>query len=646
MAIYGIGVSALNAAQAGLATTSNNIANANTPGYSVEQIVQTQMLPQNTGSGFIGQGVSVSTVQRQFSQFLNGQVLSAQTQSSNLSTQLGLAQQVSNLLGDPNGGLTPNLQNFFTSVNAVANAPQSVPARQAMIGSAQTLVGNFQSLSQNLNQTRDSLNGQISNSVTSINSYATQIAALNTQIVQAQANNPNQPPNALLDQRDQLVNQLSQQISVSTIKQGDGSMNVYIGSGQSLVLGNKTMPLQTIASSTDPTALQVAYSNNGSAIPIQQSSLQGGNLGAYLSFRQTVLDPAINSLGLIAVGFANTFNQQQQQGTDLNGALGTSMFSTAAPQVTASSANVGNGTLTATINSVSALTGHDYSVRFDGTNYNVVDTTTNSLVQSIAATDPQLATGKVVPGTGITLQLTAGSVASATGDSFLVRPTVNGASGISLNITDPTKIAASSPVASNAPSANLGTGTIAPATVTGGLPLNANLLDNVTINFIDATHYTVTDNTTATSLAGSTVYNPTAGATISYNGWTTQISGTPSAGDKFTVTQNTNATADGSNMLQLAALQTANTLINGTTSYQGAYAQLIAQVGTQTSQLTVTSKAQTSMLSQATQAQQALSGVNLDEEAANLMRYQQAYQAAAKAMQIANTMFDTLLNLK
>jgi flagellar hook-associated protein 1 FlgK len=643
MAIYGIGVSALNAAQAGLATTSNNIANANTPGYSVEQIVQTQMLPQNTGSGFIGQGVSVSTVQRQFSQFLNGQVLSAQTQSSNLNTQLGLAQQVSNLLGDPNGGLTPNLQNFFISVNAVANAPQSVPARQAMIGSAQTLVGNFQSLSQNLNQTRDSLNGQISSSVTSINSYATQIAALNTQIVQAQANNPNQPPNALLDQRDQLVNQLSQQISVSTIKQGDGSMNVYIGSGQSLVLGNKTMPLQTIASSTDPTALQVAYSNNGSAIPIQQSSLQGGNLGAYLSFRQTVLDPAINSLGLIAVGFANTFNQQQQQGTDLNGALGTSMFSTAAPQVTASSANVGNGTLTATINSVSALTGHDYSVRFDGTNYNVVDTTTNSLVQSIAATDPQLATGKVVPGTGITLQLTAGSVASATGDSFLVRPTVNGASGISLNITDPTKIAASSPVASNAPTANLGTGTIAPATVTGGLPLNVNLQQPVTITFNNPP---TTYNVTGTGTGNPTNVAYTAGATISYNGWSTQISGAPSAGDTFTITQNTNATADGSNMLQLAALQSANTLINSTTSYQGAYAQLIAQVGSQTSQLTVTSQAQTSMLSQATQAQQALSGVNLDEEAANLIRYQQAYQAAAKAMQVANTMFDTLLNLK
>jgi flagellar hook-associated protein 1 len=641
MAIFGISVSALNAAQAGLATTSNNIANANTPGYSREQIIQTQMLPQNTGSGFIGQGVSVATVQRQYDQFLGAQVLAAQTQSSNLNTQLGLSQQVSNLLGDASGGLTPTLQDFFTAVNGVSNAPQSVPARQAMIGSAQTLVNRFQSLNQNLSQIRDSLNGQISDSVTQINSYAKQISALNDQIVQLQASNPSQQPNALLDQRDQLVNQLSQQIRVSTIKQSDGSMNVYIGNGQSLVLGNQATTLQAVASPTDPTALQVAYANNGTVIPIQQSSLQGGSLGGYLSFRQTVLDPAVNALGRIAMGFVDTFNQQQQKGTDLNGALGASMFTSAVPRVTPSSGNVGNGALTATVNSTSALTGHDYSVQFDGTNYTVYDTTSNAAVQSF--TPAQLAAGQTLTGTGVTLQLTAGSVANVAGDSFLVRPTADGASNIALNITDPARIAASAPIASNAPTTNLGTGTIAAASVSGGLPLNPNLQQPVTITFNNPP---TSFNVTGTGTGNPTNVAYTAGAAISYNGWTTQISGTPSAGDTFTVTQNTNATADGSNILQMAALQTTNTLVNGTTSYQGAYAQLIAQVGTQTNQLTATSQAQTSLLTQVTNSQQAVSGVNLDEEAANLLRYQQAYQAAGKAMQIANTMFDTILNLK
>src|SRR5512135_1626591 len=252
MTIFGIGVSALNAAQAGIATTTSNIANASTPGYSRQQIVQEQILPQKTGSGYIGQGVNVTTVLRQYDQFLGAQVLAAQTQSSNLNTQLGLAQQVTNLLGDINGGLTPTLQDFFTAVNGVANAPQSVPARQAMLGSAQTVVDRLQSLNQSINQIRDGLNGQISNSVTLINSYAQQLATLNVQIVQAQASNPNQPPNSLLDQRDQLVNQLSQEVRVTTIKQDDGAMNVFIGSGQSLVIGNQTMALQTVASTTDP----------------------------------------------------------------------------------------------------------------------------------------------------------------------------------------------------------------------------------------------------------------------------------------------------------------------------------------------------------------------------------------------------------
>ena len=637
MSIFGIAVSALNTAQAGLATTSNNIANANTPGYTLERTVQAQMPAQNTGSGFMGQGVSVSTVQRLYDQFLTGQVLAAQTQSSNLNTQLGLAQQVSNLLGNSSSGLTPSMQSFFTAVNAVANAPQSIPARQTLISSAQSLADGVQSMNQNLNQIRDGLNGQITSSVTQINSYAKQIASLNDQIVQLQANTPNQQPNSLLDQRDQLTNQLSQEIRVSTLKQSDGSMNVFIGNGQSLVLGNQVSSLQTVTSTTDPTALEVAYTNNGIVSRMQQSSLQGGNLGAYLGFRQTVLDPAINALGRIAMGFADTFNQQQQQGLDLNGALGTSMFTLATPSVTAATSNVGNGVVTATVNSTATLTGSDYSVQFDGTNYNVFDNSTNSLVQAI--TPAQMAAGQAVTGTGITLQLTGGAPANS--DTFLVRPTVNGASSFALNITDPTKIAAASAIRSNAPTSNLGTGTIAAATVVPGVPVNANLQATVTLTFTSATTYTVAG---AVPAMGPQTY--TAGAAITINGWTTQISGTPSAGDTFTVAKNANASTDGTNALLMAALQTANTLANSTTSFQGAYGQLIGQVGTQTNQLSVTSKAQTSMLASVTASQQSVSGVNLDEEAANLLRYQQAYQAAGKAMQIANTMFDTILNLK
>jgi flagellar hook-associated protein 1 FlgK len=485
-------------------------------------------------------------------------------------------------------------------------------------------------------------------------------------------------------------------------------MNVFIGSGQSLVVGNQSSTLKTVASATDPSSLEVAYFNasSGTANTIPQSSLQGGNLGGYLGFRQDVLDPAVNALGRIAMGVADQFNQQQQQGIDLKGALGGSMFTLAAPQVTSASTNnvVSGAVLTATVNSTSALTASDYNVRFDGTNYNVYDSATNAAIGG-PYSPLAMAAGQVVAGTGITLQLTAG--AATTGDSFLVRPTVNGASGISLSITDPTKIAAASPVRSNASTANLGSGVMAAATVVPGLPLNANLQQPVSISFnTPPSTYTVTGvgvpgspasfsfaSLTNATIAGTTVtvasttgliagssisgggfpvgttiasitdathfvtsaaavpaaataQNLQVGGVLSFNGWTTQISGVPSTGDTFTVKQNTNASTDGTNILLMAALQTANTLVNGTASYQGAYGQLIGQVGSQTRELTVTSQAQTNLLDQVTKSQQAVSGVNLDEEAANLLKYQQAYQAAGKAMQIANTMFDTILNLK
>lgn len=638
--IYGIGVSALKVAQAGISVTSHNIANANTPGYTRQEVLQSAALPQNTGAGFFGQGADVTSVKRNYDDFLFAQVGEAQTRSSNLSTQYALAQQVSNLLGDANGGLTPALQDFFSSINTVANAPESVAARQTMIGSAQSLTNRLQTLDSRLTEIRSGLNGQISNSTSIINSYAKQIAALNDNIVRAQAlSGPNQAPNDLLDQRDQLLTQLSQEIRVTSVKQPDGSMDVFIGNGQSLVIGNQASAIQAVSSSTDQTALEVVYVNSKGISRIQQSALQGGNLGGYLGFRESILDPAQNLLGRVAVGIADTFNQQHQKGMDLKGALGSTFFTSGVPTATAATSNVGNSTLAATINSTSALTGRDYTLQFDGTTYNLIDNTDKLVLQSFTAA--QLATPQAVAGTGVTLQLTAGGVADVAGDSFLIRPTAVGARDFKLTVTDPAKIAAANPIRANAPSANTGSGVIAQPSVTGGIPLNANLQVPVTLNFTGATTFTVTGAVPA--IAG--VQTLPANGTVAINGWSTQITGAPKAGDVFTIGPNTNATTDGTNVLKLVQLQTANTLVNGTASYQGAYGQLISQVGTQTRELSVTSTAQASMLSQVNKALQSASGVNLDEEAANLLKYQQAYQAAAKAMAISQQMFDSLLQL-
>jgi flagellar hook-associated protein 1 FlgK len=632
--IFGSGVSAMNAAQIGLATTEHNIANANTPGFTRQEIVQGTRLPQSTGAGYVGQGVDVSTVKRIYNEFLFNQVLQGQTQASQLETYYQQIGQIDNMLADSNAGLSPAIQEFFSAVNNVASSPDSQASRQAMLGSAQFLAARFQSLNQRLSDINSSINGQISSSVMTINSYAQQIATMNKNIVLAQAAFNGQLPNDLLDQRDQLISQLNKEIKTTVVKQSDGSINVFIGAGQSLVVGDRTMPLQTVQSLNDPTKLEVAYgSSSANLVRAQQSSFQGGNLGGLLAFRSESLDVSQNALGRVALVLADTFNQQHKLGQDLTGALGGNFFTQPVPSVNASTANTGSATVSADIADSSALTGSDYTLRFDGGTAYTLTRLSDNTVTSFASL-PQTVDG-------LTITTTAGATV---GDSYLIRPTINGARDIAVAISDTSKIAAAAPIRSNAVLANLGTGRISAGTVNAVLPVNANLQQPVSIVFDNPpTTYTVTGTGVPSSPVSGVPY--TAGADITYNGWTIQITGAPVAGDTFTVASNTNATADNRNALLLANLQTRNTIAGGTTSYQGAYAQLVSQVGNKTHEMGLTSQAQISMVNQIIQTQQSVSGVNLDEEAANLMRYQRAYQAAGRVIQVANSLFDTLLSL-
>ncbi len=636
--IFGVSVSALNTAQIGLATTEHNIANANTPGYNRQQVVQTARPAQLTGSGYVGQGSDVGSVKRIYDQFLSAQVVQEQGTSAQLNTYYAQIQQVNNMLADPNAGLSPALQDFFGAVSSVSSAPESIPARQTLLSNAQTLASRFQSMNQRLSDINSSVNDQIMNGVTTINGYAKQIAALNQNVVTATAQAGGKPPNDLLDQRDQLITQINQEVKTNVVKQDDGSINLSIGNGQLLVVGSQAFSLQAVTSLNDPTKLEVAYGTaGGNVIRMQQSGIQGGNLGGLLNFRNQSLDSAQNSLGLVAMGLAGTFNQQHQLGQDLNGVLGGSFFVQPVPVVNKSTSNTGAAVVGASVSSYSALTGSDYSLQFNGgTSYTLTRLSDNT-VTSIPGGLPQTVDGLTISVAGVPV----------VNDSFMIRPTVNGALSIAVAITDPAKVAAAAPMRANATLTNNGTGKISAGSVNAPPPPNASIQNNVTVAFIDPTHYTVTDNTAATTLVGlpGALYNPNMGATLSFNGWTTQLTGVPGVGDTFTVGPNTNASSDNRNALLLGGLQTQNTLIGGTASYQGVYGQLVTQVGNKTREMQVTSTAQDTMLQQTIQAQQAVSGVNLDEEAANLLRYQRAYQAAGKAMQIASTMFDTLLSL-
>lgn len=627
-------LSAMNAAQAGMATTQHNIANASTPGFSRQEVVTGSRAGQQTGAGFIGAGVDVTGVIRTYDRYLTSQVRQEQTQASYLSAYHAAMTQIDSLVADPVAGASPAIQDFFNAINGVANNPESVPARQTLLGAAQFAVNRFQAIDQRLTNIADELGGQITQSISTVNNYAQQIAVLNGNIKRALASGQGQPPNDLLDQRDQVINRLSQEIKVSVQSNPDGLVNVYVGNGQTLVINDQAMSLDAVRSVSNPGRLDVVYRNGNDTTLMQQSSLQGGNLGAYLAFRDQSLEPARNALGRVALGLATKMNEQNQSGLDLNGALGGNIFNVAVPRVEQGANNIGSAVATATIGDVSQLTSSDYQLGFDGINYTMVRLSDNVATNVGTAALPP--SNVIID--GFSVSLTAGA---QKGDTFLIRPTADGARDISMAIGNPAKIAAAVPVRTSAALANTGSATISSGTVNTPLPLDPNLQASVSITFDSPTTFTVTG--TVPAVGGSVAYMP--GADISYNGWTVQIAGSPLIGDTFDITQNTNAAGDNRNALSMAGLQTRNLMMNGTATFQGAYGQLVGEVGAKTYELAVTSQAQTSMMAQTVTAQQSVSGVNLDEEAANLMRYQRAYQAAAKAMQIANTMFDTLLTV-
>lgn len=631
--IFGSALSGMNAAQYAMVTTQHNIANANTPGYN-RQVVDIASRPgQITGAGFVGQGVDVAGIRRIYDQFVSTQVMQEQTQATYLTSYYTSLQQIDNLIADPTAGASPAMQQFFDALSGVASNPESVPARQTLLSNAQFAVNRFQAIEQRLTDISNGLNGQLSNSVNTINSYAVQIAALNGNIKRAMATSQGQLPNDLLDQRDQLVNQLNKEVRATVQQQPDGTVGVFIGTGQALVVDEQAYSLQVLQSTTDPTKLDIGYNYRGNTVALQASSLQGGNLGASLTFRDQSLEPARNALGRVAIGLATSVNQQSQMGQDLTGALGGNLFTVGTPRVSPGANNVSAATLTASITDVGALTTSDYQIRFDGTNYTMLRLSDNT-VTNLGTTLPL--TPSTVDGFGFSL-----SAAMTAGDSFLIRPTANGAQGLALAITDPAKVAAAAPIRGSAALTNTGSGKITAGTVNAPLPLNPNLQAPVTITFDSATTFTVTGAVPA--VVGSVAY--TAGANISYNGWTVQISGAPAVGDTFTVQQNTNAAGDNRNALLMAGLQNQNIMANGTVTFQGVYSQLVGQVGAKTHELQVTSVAQTSMLNETIKQQQSISGVNLDEEAANLLRFQRAYEASAQAMKIANSMFQALLSL-
>jgi len=648
MSLISIGKSGLLAAQAGLATTGHNITNANVPGYSRQAVLQRTAVLQQTGASFIGTGTEVASVRRYYDDFLNKQLLGAQAHQSEMDAYLGQITQIDNLLADSTAGLSPALQDFFKGVQDANSNPTSVSSRESMLSSANTLASRMQSLSGRLKEIGDGTDSQIKFTVGEINSYADQIAKLNAQIANL-SGDPNNLPNDLLDQRDQLINDLNGYVKV-TVTQGNNNMlNLTIGTGQPIVTGTSSETLAVTGSPTDPERLVVGYqSATGKISPLPDSTFTGGQMGGLFEFRNTVLDQAKNRLGQIAAGLADAFNDQHRLGQDLNGKPGGDFFSPMTAYVGYDSRNANSSTLNvvATIKDGSQLTTSDYDLNFDGTN--MVLTRASDGKTTTITENPQVVDGVEYNITGL----------PAPGDHALVRPTANAADQLKVAITDASQIALASPIVTKAPTTNTGKATIDAGFIdnaylqpgnqlTGTVTLDYDKAGNTLNGFPADKEITVKlpNGNSTTYPAGTTSIPYTQGAQISFGGVNLTINGEPGDNDIFTIEPNAAGVGDNRNGVLLAGLQSKNLLSGGTANFQTAYAQMTNFVANRTSSAQIASSAADVAVEQAYTLQQNVSGVNLDEEAANLIRYQQAYQAAGKVMQVASQLFDTILSI-
>ncbi len=647
MSLLSIGKSGLLAAQTGLATTGHNITNANVLGYNRQVVVQSTTQPIQTGEGFLGTGTEVAQIKRVYDDFLNRQLLGAQTNQAQLDTYFNQVSQIDNLLADTTVGLGPALQSFFSGVQNANSNPQSTAARQAMLSAAESLASRFNGLSSRMKELNEGVNTGVAASVNEINSFARRIAEMNNTIAGLSVD-PSALPSDLMDQRDALIAEMNKQVKVTVMPAENNMLNVSFGTGQPLVIGNRSQELATAPSPSDPERIVVGYRTQGGTFSqLPDSVLTGGQLGGLIDFRNSGLDVANANLGKIAAGLADAFNDQHKLGIDLDGNLGGNFFKDIHAYVGYDTRNSPSSTvkIDAVVVDAAKLTTSDYDINYNGTDF-IVTRASDGVTTTIAPypqTQPQ-----VIDGVAFSITGAAGGP-----DHFLVRPTYNAAQDFGVELKDRNKIALGAPISTSVPTANTGTGKISAGAVNSNYLLPGNqLAAPVTLTYNSATNQLtgfptavdVTVNGVTTNYPAGTPVPYTAGAKMTFQGIEIEISGNPANNDKFTISPGSGV-GDARNGVLLAGLQTKNILDDGHATFQASYAQMVNFVGNKTREVQIAGAAADTTVEQAQAARDSVSGVNLDEEASNLLRYQQAYQASGKVIQVASELFDTLLSL-
>ena len=618
--VLSTGTSALLAFQRALATTSHNVANIKTPGYSRQKVDFATANPQNYGYGDVGNGTRITDVRRVADQLAISRLLDGSGELARLKQLSTMADRVDAMFSDASTNVAGVWSNFFDSVSGLSSNASGSADRQNVLDSGKTLANRFQQLNTQLNN----LNGEVNNGLiagaTEINRLAQEIAQLNGSI----GSNAATAAPDLLDRRDQLIANLVGYTGGNAVMQDGGIMNVYTAGGQALVVGTTASKVTTVTDPYQPERLQLALESQGQKITINGKTL-GGQIGGLLEFRDTVLTPAQAELGKLAIGMASSFNDVHRQGADLYGNMGGDFFTIGNPRITANSSNTGTASMSASFGDLSKLDGQNIVMKFDGTQWQATRADTGAAIPMTGTgtpTDPLVLNGVrlVMSGT------------PAKDDRFLLQPTAGVAGSMEVAITDTSRIAAAAPIKGAAAMANTGTGKLTGVKVTDAE--SAALRNPAAIVFISATEYTID---------GGAPNTYTAGQTITANGWSFVLDGAPKQGDTFSIGPTPAGSSDNSNALLLAKVEDAKTFNAGTVTLNGALGGLTTQVGAAARSAEYSLQAQQVITDQAQAARDSISGVNLDEEAADMLRLQQAYQAASQLISTADTMFQTIL---
>jgi len=658
MSIFDIGVSGLLTNQAAISSTSHNIANANVDGYSRQRVSQEGRLPQFSGGNYIGTGVQIGNIERIYEASQQLQLQSSTADFYAFESYLTEAVRVDGLLADSDNGINNAIQGFFTALQGVANDPASIPARQVMLNETELMVSRFDQIHTQLDSQITEVNSKIAAIASEISALAANIAQLNNDITTSGA----EASSDLLDQRDIEINSLSQLISVQTLAQDDGTVSVFVGTGQTLVIGSNASTLSASSDPLDPRRMTINITAGNSSTDIT-NAISGGEIGGLYDVVEEVIEPGFNTLGRVAMALSDALNSQNSLGMNLNNDLGGNFFTDIndsvieASRVSDSSNNTGTAVLSITIDDLSVLGDSNYQLYQSGGNYTLYDLTTETTISTFAA--PVAPATMAFASEGFTVNFISG--AAIDGDSFKLQPTRDFASDFDILITSPEEIAAASPIRAEKNLANIGSGSISGITVSDTTTAIFTTTPNdltppIRIEF-DATvgDFSIYDMTTGTPVllaGGISGFVPgqdndmlsLAGAPFNAYGYEITIGGDPQAGDNFDINYNNNGGGNNANISLMGDVQFAANLDNGSSNLQQAFGRVISLVGVKTQSAQINRDAAESLLFQAKERKESTSGVNLDEEAANLIKFQQAYEASAQVISVARTIFQTVLD--